>query len=487
MNILLVDDESNSRESVAEFLFELGHQVKQAGNAGTAYKYFLEGNYPLVITDIRMPGMDGIEFLHRLKELKDKAVDVIIYTGHGDIDTAVASLRHGAYDYLQKPINVSELARLVDKCAEHQRLIIENNKLTNQFDESLSQATSSIQNELNNYRSAYLQKEGLFQIIGKSEQIKQVIKTALLFHQDKDVPVIIEGETGTGKELFAKLIHYGDSPNKNPFIDINCAAISPELFESELFGYEAGAFTGGKATGEKGKIAIAEKGSLFLDEIGEMPLHLQPKLLRVLQDNTYYKVGGLKKENLEARIICATNRNLEEMVEDNTFRRDLFYRLNVGYIKIPALRERKEDIPELVYSFLARESKKRKKRFSSIDEDAMNFLINHPWPGNIRQLENAIERAILIYDEDSLKIHHLSFLKSSANLKYNNDQMIQELTLNESDFKLPDNQLNIDSLNSKIVTKALEKFEGNKSKTAKYLGISRNSLYCKINKNTKNE
>lgn len=484
MNILLVDDESNSRESVAEFLFELGHQVKQANNAGTAYKYFLADNYPLVITDIRMPGMDGIEFLQRLKEVKQKNVDVIVYTGHGDIDTAIAALRYGAYDYLQKPINVSELALLVEKCAEHQHLLSENNKLNKQFDETLSQATSSIKTELEDYKSAYLKTEGIFNIIGVSEQIKQVIQTALLFHQDKGVPVIIEGETGTGKELVAKLIHYGNSLTKEPFIDINCAAISPELFESELFGYEAGSFTGGKATGEKGKIALAEKGCLFLDEIGEMPLNLQPKLLRVLQDNTYYRVGGLKKENLEARVVCATNRSLEEMVEQNAFRRDLFYRLNVGYIKIPPLRERQEDIPELANSFLQRESKKRRRDFTSISNEAMDFLSNHPWPGNIRQLENTIERAVLSANAEILELKHLSFLNGNLN-QGTSDNEFQIMTLNEDNFVLPEETLNIEALNSQIVVKALEKFDGNKSKTAKYLGISRNSLYCKINKNNK--
>lgn len=486
MNILLVDDESNSRESVAEFLFELGHQVKQADNAGTAYKYFLEEEYPLVITDIRMPGMDGIEFLQRLKEIKQKNVDVIVYTGHGDIDTAIAALRYGAYDYLQKPINVSELALLVEKCAEHQHLLSENQKLNSQFEQSVSKATSSIKTELEDYKSAYLKKEGILDIIGASEQIKQVIETALLFHQDKGVPVIIEGETGTGKELVAKLIHYGDTVIKDPFIDINCAAISPELFESELFGYEAGSFTGGKASGEKGKIALAEKGCLFLDEIGEMPLNLQPKLLRVLQDSTYYRVGGLKKENLEARVVCATNRSLEEMVEENTFRRDLFYRLNVGYIKIPPLRERKEDIPDLAYSFLERESKKRRRSFTKIHEDAMEFLSNHNWPGNIRQLENTIERAVLSANSESLELKHLSFLKGNP-IQSNHDSQPQNMTLNEDHFVLPEETLNIEALNSQIVIKALEKFDGNKSKTAKYLGISRNSLYCKINKNNKED
>ena len=414
-------------------------------------------------------------------------MDVIVYTGHGDIDTAIAALRYGAYDYLQKPINVSELALLVEKCAEHQLLLNENKKLTEQFDETLSEATSSLQNELQDYKSAYLQKEGLFQIVGNSEQMKQVIETALLFHQDKGVPVIIEGETGTGKELIAKLVHYGDSQNKSPFIDINCAAISSELFESELFGYEAGAFTGGKPGGEKGKMALAENGSLFLDEIGDMPLHLQPKLLRVLQDSTYYRVGGLKKEALEARVICATNQNLEEMVEENTFRRDLFYRLNVGYIKIPPLRERKEDIPELANSFLHRETKKRKRLFTSINEEAMDFLTNHQWPGNIRQLENTIERAVLSFNQQTLELKHLAFLKGNPIKPSSQEFPIEIPPLNEYEFTLPESELNIDALNSTIVVKALEKFDGNKSKTAKYLGISRNSLYCKINKNTKEE
>ena len=292
---------------------------------------------------------------------------------------------------------------------------------------------------------------------------------------------MIEGETGTGKEMIVKLIHYGKSGNSLPLIDINCAALSPELFESELFGYEPGAFTGGKPKGEKGKMALSAHGTLFLDEIGDMPLNLQPKLLRVLQDRTYYPVGGLKKQNFNARIVCATNRSLQNLMENNQFRRDLFYRLNVGYIYLPPLRKRPEEIIPLATLFLEREAALKKKKFRSISEAAQNILRSHHWPGNVRELENAIERAVLSWDHSELLPEHLDFLSGVSHSDLADNQRHNK-PFDLVNLMLPEQELDLEQLNQEIIRKALARFKGNKTHTANYLGISRNALYTRLNK-----
>ena len=480
MRILLVDDEQNSRESVAEFLEELGHQVEQSDNAGTATRLFREQSYPLVITDIRMPGMDGIEFLKALKKLPEgQNSDVVVYTGHGDMETAVSSLRAGAYDYLQKPINVEELAHLVEKAVEKQQLRIENQRLTTQFDKSVAEATIELKSELMSTRKELAAMNILHDFEASSNVMQELVRQCKIYHSDPNIPVLIEGETGTGKEMLARLIHFGEEGSSKPFVDINCASFSVELFESELFGYEAGAFTGGKSGGEKGKMSLAKDGSLFFDEIGDLPLALQPKLLRVLQDRTYFQVGGLQKIPFEARIISATNQNLEDSVSRNQFRRDLFYRLNVGYLYIPPLRERREEIPILANRFLLREARKKKKQFKAISKEANLKLLNHQWPGNIRQLENMIERAVLNFDHHTLLVEHLS--ESRKTYPY---QLVQhqqtENYLPHINKELPHKGFQLEDWVDDIILEALKINHGNKAKTARFLGISRTSLYSRL-------
>ena len=275
MNILLVDDEKNSRESVAEFLEELGHQVDQSDNAGTATRLFKENIYPLVITDIRMPGMDGIEFLKILKKSPEGLnSDIVVYTGHGDMETAIASLRAGAYDYLKKPINVQELAHLVERVVEKNQLHPENQRLTSNLDKRTFKAVDHSITKPSSSRKELFTATGLQDFEASSKIMRELVRQCKIYHSDPDIPVIIEGETGTGKEMLARLIHFGEGGSSKPFIDVNCASFSLELFESELFGYEAGAFTGGKSGGEIGKMSLAGDGSLFFDEIGDLPLSL---------------------------------------------------------------------------------------------------------------------------------------------------------------------------------------------------------------------
>jgi len=476
MYILLVDDEKNSRESVADFLEELGHQVQQSDNAGTATRLFKEHKHPLVITDVRMPGIDGIEFVKILKKSPEgQSSDIIVYTGYGDIEAAIASLRAGAYDYLQKPINIQELAHLIEKIKEKQNLSNENQEITPKVEKS----STKVINESLTAHNKLLESCGIADFEASSQVMQELVRQCKMYHLDPDIPVLIEGETGTGKEMLARLIHFGENGDSRPFIDINCASFSVELFESELFGYEAGAFTGGKPGGEIGKMSLADDGSLFLDEIGDLPLNLQPKLLRVLQDRSYFQVGGIQKIPFKARIISATNQNLEDSVSRNLFRRDLYYRLNVGYIYIPPLRERQDEILILANKFLTREARKRRKQFNLISDEAKVRLLNHPWPGNIRQLENVIERAVLNFDHHTLLAKHLLHSKPSEFYSTYSTKPLHNNFSNPSE-ELPRQGIQLEKWIDEIVTKALKINNGNKAKTARFLGISRTSLYSRL-------
>jgi two-component system, NtrC family, response regulator AtoC len=258
-----------------------------------------------------------------------------LFTGHGDMATAIEALRSGAYDYLLKPINVAELAVITDRIAEHQSLLRENRVLNTRFTDEVQAATEEARQEVSRLRQLVSHYIGIDNVGVFSETMRQIVQQAQKYHEDRLIPVLIEGETGTGKEIIARMIHFGGAAREAPFVDVNCAALTASLFESELFGYEAGAFTGGLVKGQKGKLDVAQGGTLLLDEVGEIPLELQGKLLRVMQEKEFYRVGGLKKVKTDVRIICATNANLEKCVEEGTFRKDLFYRLKVGHIVIP--------------------------------------------------------------------------------------------------------------------------------------------------------
>lgn len=504
MQILLLDDSIETLEILSEILRDLGHEPIACQNAEEALQSFERHRYPIVITDIRMPGIDGLTFFKRLRTLQQRdsaskstaeeghlsvPSDVIILTGHGDMEMAIEALRLGAYDFLHKPIDARTISAVIERAIEHQTLLRENRELTSRFERKVVEKTLSLRKELDKTRETLLKILGIGTLIAESEAMRQIVEEAMLYHTDSSVPVLIEGETGTGKELIARLIHYGRGerpPLDSPFIDINCAAIAPELFESELFGYEGGAFTGARREGAEGKLAAANGGTLFLDEIGEMPLSLQPKLLRVLQERTWYPVGGTRRMEFRGRIICATNRNLRALVEKGTFRGDLFHRLHVGYLRIPPLRERKEEIPLLARHFLERYASQKKKRFHTLSEDAMALLLAYDWPGNVRELEHAIERAVLMGEGEVMTAAHLSFLPSSPSLPQSasptptsspeKGQSSSRPILPVRDFELPDDAFDIEAHYNAIIAKALEKFGHNKTAAAKYLGLSRFAL-----------
>jgi len=315
------------------------------------------------------------------------------------------------------------------------------------------------------------QKEG---VVIVSDAMQHVMKQAEILHRDRDVPVLIEGETGTGKEIVARYVHYGHDTIPLPFVDINCPAIAPSIFESELFGYEGGAFTGGRSRGQQGKIALAQSGTLFLDEIGEIPVNIQAKLLRVIQEKEYYRVGGLRKNIADVRWICATNIDLEKSVHEGTFREDLFYRLEAFHLYIPPLRERCEDILPMAKMFLAVLSRKKGKQFKGINQEAAKLLVEYLWPGNVRQLHNFIERIVLLYDDTEITPEHLSFLfRKQRNLSPN--KLMGGITM-------PPDYFDLEEHNKRIICQALELNRGNKTKTAAYLGMSRRALTYRLSK-----
>lgn len=482
MRILLVDDDESSRELLADYLEDqLGHEVTQCDNGQKGLKAYEKNPFPMVITDIQMPGMDGLQLLKRLKATEQgRRSDVVLITGYGDMNSAVQALRGDAYDYLVKPVNLQELDAVVGKIAEHQSLLSENEELTRHFQQKVDEATRMTRSRLESLQKAYAEVVGVGDVGVFSDRMHEVFQLAERFHHDRSVPVLIQGATGTGKDVAARLVHFGrgDELEASPFISINCAAIAANLFESELFGYEGGAFSGAKREGQAGKLEMAEGGSVFLDEIGELPLEIQPKLLHVLEHREFYRVGGVKKIRLDARIICATNRNLLQEVRDGNFRQDLFYRLNVAKIQIPPLRERTEEIKPLAMMFLDQIAGQKKSRFQSINSEAAGLLENHPWPGNVRELQNAIERVVLLYDDTEIGPQHLDFLAAESIYAPESQQPSPASDALSIDF--PEKELDLRGVEMRVIRKAMEMFDNNKSRVASYLGISRNTLINKL-------
>jgi two-component system response regulator AtoC len=482
MRILLIDDEELSLKALSGFLIhQLGHDVIECRDSSEALKKYKTRPFPLVISDIRMPGIDGIELSRIIKSLPESQfTDIVLVTGYGNMDSAIQALRAGAYDFLLKPIDVEELASIVSRVEEHISLLKENLDLKTNFENQVSKATSEVQEKYELIKSAYSKIVGIGNIGIFSEKMREVRDMAEKLHQDPSLPVLIEGDTGTGKEVVARLIHYGQGDVTAPFVSINCTAIPANLFETELFGYEGGAFTDAKKKGAIGKFELAQGGTIFLDEIGDLPLEIQPKLLRVLEEKAIYRVGGLKKIGLDIRVICATNQNLQQKVKQGRFREDLFYRLNVAYIRVPPLRERKEEIAPLAQLFLTRYAEAKNRRFRFLHRDVVRILEEYPWPGNIRELQNTIERAVLLYDDIELRLEYIRFLTDADS---NNPFSIPETgtaVLEPGKIKLPADKLDLKTLEEEIVQKALLRFNGNKTRAAEYLGLTRSSLRSRL-------
>lgn len=439
MNILIVEDERLQREVLSELLRKEGFKVFEASSAKEAESKIKSESIDVCLLDLRLPDKDGLALLPEIKSVNPE-MDVIIITAFGSIESAVTALKSGAHDYLLKPISFEDLLLRLKRIEEKRNLISENLILKEALKDSLKE-------------------EGL---IYTSEKMREIV--SLISRVSKtDSTVIVEGESGVGKEIVVKLIHKMSERANYPLIKVNCASIPETLLESELFGYEKGAFTGAYQK-KPGKFELADRGTLFLDEIGEMPLSIQPKLLRVIQEKEFERLGGVKPVKVDVRIIAATNRNLEEMVKKGLFREDLYYRLNVVRIFIPPLRERKEDIPVLIDHFIEKYSKKHGKNIKGISKEARDSLLRYDYPGNVRELENIIERACILSRGEIITSEDIFGFKSkekeeSGKLKYK-----------------------VESLEKALILDALRNCEWIQTRAAEELGISERMLRYKMKK-----
>lgn len=435
VSILIVDDEESVRESLYSWFMDDGYRVETAENAKKALSLLNEKEFDIVLADIKMPGMDGMEMHRRIKALPRVPI-VIIMTAFASVDTAVLALKEGAFDYVTKPFDPDDLSHLIRNAATQVALKAENDNLK----ESMSTLVD------------------VEDIVGESDALRKVLKEVEHVAQSSS-SVIITGESGTGKELVARAIHSNSSRKYFPLISVHCGALSESLLESELFGHEKGAFTGATFN-RKGRFEMADGGTIFLDEIGTISSKMQVELLRVLESKTFVRVGGNKEIFSDFRVICATNRDLMEMVKSGTFREDLYYRLNVVNVRIPPLRERPEDIPGLVTHFIKKYCTSMSRDMISIDPAAMSHLESFEYPGNVRELENMIERAIVVGNGKVIRLRDLP--------------MGREVISSSIE--------SLDDLEKKHIAKILDKYKWNISRSAKALHVDRATLYNKIRK-----
>ena len=439
--ILIVDDEKNLREGIAEALQSPDRRIFLAENGFQAEEIIRTNAVDLVLSDLKMPSMNGLELLRRVQAISPTTI-FIIMTAYGSVDTAVKAIKEGAYDYLTKPINIDQLELLLARALKSKELEAENIYLKEQLEKRF----------------------GLENMIGHSRAMENVFE---LIRQisPSNATILITGKSGTGKELVARAIHQ-QSPRKNkPFVPIHCAALSPSLLESELFGHEKGAFTGA-INQKKGKFEIADGGTIFLDEVNEIPLEMQVKLLRFLEMREFERVGGNRLIQVDVRLLAASNSDLQVMVKEHRMREDLYFRLNVVKIELPPLRDRREDIPLLVHAFINEFSQVDRKKVTGITPEALGILQYYDWPGNVRELRNCIESMVVLAKKPIL----------------NEDDIPAEIRRLQTDipvFSSPDS-LNIKTMEKELIRGAIAQESGNKKRAAEQLGISRRTLYRKM-------
>ena len=434
--LLIVDDELSVRDSLAKWFHEEGYDVGTAEDASGALTRLAEKSWDAALVDIKMRGTDGIELQRRMHEI-DPNLIVIIMTGYASVDTAVTALKNGAYDYVTKPLDPDEIAHLVKKALAHKRTEEENVRL----------------------RETVAEVARPEDIVGQSEAMQKVFH-AIETVAPTDATVLITGESGTGKELVARAVHHASPRRFHPLVVIHCGALTETLLESELFGHEKGAFTGAQYR-KKGKFEIAEGGTVFLDEIGDISLKTQTDLLRVLQEREIVRVGSTQPIKVDFRCVAATNRNLDQLIEEGKFRPDLFYRLNVFRIELPPLRERRDDIPLLVNHFVRKFSMQMNKKINRVSPGAMSLLQQQPWTGNIRELENAIERAMVVAQEPQILEHDFSFKPAAA---------------------APNGSKSLEDMERAHILRVLEQCNWNQTRAAEALEIDRVTLHHKLKK-----
>jgi len=441
--ILVIDDDKAILDACSQVLAKEKYNIKLAENGEDGLVLFRREIFDLVILDLKLPGIDGMEVLKRIKE-ESYETPVITITGYASIESAVEAMKLGAFDYLVKPFGAEELRVITRKALANRKLVLENIYLRKELEA----------------------KKEFDLVVGNSQAMQKVLELVRRV-SSTDSTVLITGESGTGKELIAKEIHHLSPRRDHPFVVVDCGALVETLFESELFGHVKGSFTGALTT-KHGKFEIADGGTIFLDEISNISLNIQAKLLRVIQEREVTRIGSSKVIKVDVRIIAATNKDLAECVKEGTFREDLFYRLNVVPINIPPLRERKEDIPLLVNHFLRKYSKKAKKEITHISKEAMEALMEYDWPGNVRELENTIERAVVLTKNNKIELEDIIYPGIAAETSLFN--------LSSGKYK------SLREIEKEYINRILKTFHGNKTKAAKILGIDRKTLRAKIKK-----
>ena len=444
-NLLIVDDEEDILRRFEKILKAKGYSPSTAKSGSEALDYLKSNNYGLIISDLMMPGISGLDLLEVIKREYPNILFIVI-TGHGSVETAIKAMKMGVYDYLTKPVNMEEFLILVEKAFRYKDIVDENKELKAKLDSKYS---------FNN-------------IIGKNHKMRDIFNL-ITDVSPSNATVLITGESGTGKELVASAIHYNSHRKDSPFVRVNCAALPENLLESELFGHVKGAFTGA-IRDSVGRFESAHKGTIFLDEIGDLVPHLQQKLLRVLQEKEFEPVGSTETKKVDVRVIAATNQDLKSLLSEGKFREDLYYRLAVITINLPPLRERRDDIVPLLKFFLDKYNKEMKKDIKDISPNVLDTLFSYNWPGNVRELENVIERAVVLSKTDTIK----------------EETLPDEMKSQEGDYILPDHHKSLpeimDVVEKKILLNTLEKVHWNKSKAADTLGIHRSTLLSKLAK-----
>ena len=438
--ILVIDDDESMRDSCRQALARKASRVEVAEDGVSGLEILEKEAFDLVILDLKIPGLSGMEVLSRIKQEYPEVV-VVVITGYATVESAVEAMRHGAYDFLPKPFTPESLRAIVGRALDARELVLENILLRSELEASIGSEV----------------------IIGKSEPMRK-IEEVMRKVSPTDTTVLIYGQSGTGKELMARAIHRHSSRNGKPFVVADCGSLVESLFESELFGHVKGSFTGATAT-KYGRLELANGGTVFFDEIGNISMNVQTKLLRVLQEREITKVGSTQVIKVDVRVIAATNKDLQKAVQAGTFRDDLFYRLSVVPVTLPPLRERRDDIPPLANYFLKKYNQKRKKDVHAISAKAMKALVEHDWPGNVRELENAIERAVVLTENDTIEPSDLLYYGLNAS------------TIPESDMERPRRLADVEK---EHIVRTLKMFGGHKGKTAEWLGIDRKTLRSKL-------
>ena len=445
-SILIIDDEKSQRDILTGYLKKKGYKLFSASSGEEGIKLTTQNLVDIILSDYKMSGMTGLEVLKEVKKINPQ-ISFVIITAFGTVENAVQAMQLGADDYISKPVDLDELDILIDRIIEHKNLKSENELLKTQLQD----------------------KYKITSVISNSALMSEVINIAARVAESK-ATVLLTGESGTGKEILAKSIHYLSSRKDKPFVAVNISELSASLIESELFGHEKGSFTGAERM-KKGWFELADKGTIFLDEIGDTPPSAQVKLLRVLQEQQIERVGSTESLNIDVRVIAATNQNLEKKIKEGSFREDLFYRLNIVSIKIPSLKERKEDILPLIELFIAKYSKENDRQNLEISKEAFDQLLKYNYPGNVRELENIIERAVVLSRGNVITLNDLPF-----NIK----GFVEENKINENETGTLSEQ--VEALEKRLIYDSLKKANGNQTKAGKLLGITERNLRYKLNK-----